>query len=656
MGKTKGQLYGWTGRILRIDLESRKTWVQDSRPLTEAYLGGRGFGVRIAWDELIAGTGAFDPANLFMAINGPLCGTSAPCSGRTTIMGVSPQAHPTEWFSRSNMGGHFGPTLKYAGYDGLVVTGQSETPCYLWVNDDRVEIRDASDLWGLGTYETQERLLERHGRNARVITTGQAGERLSRIAIVNSETESAAGGGGFGAVMGAKKLKAVVVAGSGGVRIANPRLFMERSMAIAGVAHSPLGWPRPIPLDPERAKKYGERFNACTQQCPARCTESRFYENVPGTVYPERTYRGQMHCAAALFQGFETTFYDWNLGWEAGFEISHLVNDYGLNNWDILFAIVPWLRDCHREGLLPDLDGMPVDFDDPRVWAELLRKIAYREGIGDALAEGGRRAPEILGFGKELADPYYTAWGFGCHWDGHGNRVNKIYFPFWLVPALQWMVDTRDPMGDGHDYCAHPMRWNKDFAGDAGLEWDVFMDIAEKLYGSRKALDPRSGYEDKAFPAFWHGQRSIIKDSMPLDDALFPMIYSMHTEDHLARVAGMEGPSFEYHLFTAATGSQMSEAEFETAAERVFNLERALQVRNDGRSRLVDETIIPYFEEIEWWANPVTGVKQGLDAEKFRALATEYYLLRGWDPETGWPAREKLVELGLGDVAGELYG
>jgi len=647
-------VFGWMGKILRIDLSQRRIESQDSAPLIPHYLGGRGFGARIAWDELAPGIGAFDPRNPLMALTGPLCGTSAPCSGRTQIMGVSPQAYPIEWFTRSNMGGHFGPALKYAGYDGVVVTGHAEKPCYVWINDDKVEIRDGAELWGLGTYATQTRLQELHGKDARILTIGPAGENLSRIAIVNSETESAAGAGGFGAVMGSKNLKAIVVRGSGGVRIAHPKLLLERSLAIAGVAHHPLGWPEPLSLDPEKVRAYGERFHACTQQCPSRCTESRFYENVPGTVFKDRTYRGQLHCAAALFQGFKTTFYDWGLGWEAGFEISNLVNDYGLNNWEILFAIVPWLRDCHRAGLLPDLDGMPVDFDDPHLWAELLRKIAYREGIGAALAEGGRRAPDILGFGKELADPYYTAWGFACHWDGHGNRVNQIYYPYWLVTALQWMVDTRDPMADGHDYCEHLMRWNKDFAPHAGLEWEDFMNVAETLYGSANAVDPRSDYEDKAYPAVWHGHRSIIKDSMPVDDALFPMIYSMDTPDHRARAGGMEGTSFEYYLFTAATGVDMTEDEFNLSAERVFNLERALQIRNYGRDRRMDETVIPYFSTIEWWENPVTHERRALDPTRFRALMDEYYRLRGWDERSGRPTTAQLLRLGLPDVASAL--
>jgi aldehyde:ferredoxin oxidoreductase len=645
---------GWTGNILRVDLTSGEIWTQPSTEYHLRYIGGRGIGARLAWEEIPPGVGAFDPRNPLMIFAGPLTGTSAPFSGRTIIMGVSPQSYPVEWFSRSNVGGHFGPELKWAGYDGIVITGQAERPCYLLIENARVELRDAGELWGLDTYEAQRRLMTAHGKGIRILTIGPAGERLSRIAIINTETESAAGQGGFGAVMGHKRLKAIVVRGTGKVHIAQPELFRRRCQAIAEEAHAPLGWPGPARLDPEKVVKYGERFHACTQGCTVRCSECRWYDRVPGVVRKGRLYSGQFHCASALFPGVPGTFYDWKLGFEAGFELSTICNEYGLNQWDILFGIVPWLRDCRRAGLLQDLDGIPIDPDDPHFWAELLRKIAHREGIGDALAEGGRRAPDILGFGREFADEYYAAWGYAGHWDGHGNRINEIFFPFWLVPALQWAMDTRDPLSSGHGYAQNIMTWSKHLSPQAGLDWDTIAEVAARVYGSRSAAHIRSGYEDKAFPAFWHGQRSVIKDSLLVDDQIFPRIYSEKTPDHFARALDMDGPSFEYHMFTAATGLDISEAEFERMAERVFNIERAVLVRNYGRDRAMDETVIPYFSKVEWWTNPELGERQALDVERFRRLMDEYYTLRGWDPRTGWPTRRRLEELDLRDIADEL--
>jgi len=219
---------------------------------------------------------------------------------------------------------------------------------------------------------------------------------------------------------------------------------------------------------------------------------------------------------------------------------------------------------------------------------------------------------------------------------------------------LQWAMDTRDPMSSGHGYAQNVMMYSLMRRPEDGLDWETLADIGAKVYGTRQAVHPLSGYEAKAYPAVWHGHRSVMKDSLTLDDQIYPLIYSTKTPDHFARAGDMDGPSVEYHMFRLATGMEISEGEFERMAERVFNLERALQVRNWHRSRCVDEEVVPYFEQIENWVNPFVAERKGLDRQEFAALLDEYYRLRGWDPETGRPTRAKLEELGLPDVAHEL--
>jgi aldehyde:ferredoxin oxidoreductase len=317
--------------------------------------------------------------------------------------------------------------------------------------------------------------------------------------------------------------------------------------------------------------------------------------------------------------------------------------------------MAPWLRKCHQEGLLPDLDGEPFNLDAPRWWDSLFRKIVFREGIGDALAEGSVRAAEILNMGRELIEEFFTAWGFAGHWDGRGDKANLIVFPYWLVTALQWATSTRDPMASGHGYAQNIMNWSPLVAGQDGLDWETLADVGAKVYGTPAAVHPCSGYDAKALPAIWHGHRSILKDCLTVDDQSYPRIYSTKTPDHFARAAdGTPGPSFEYHMFRYATGMDLGEADFDGLAERVLNLERAVQVRNWERSRTVDETVIPYFSQIENWVNPFVGVGLGLDRVKFAALLDEFYALRGWDPQSGRPTSEKLAALGLDDVAAEL--
>ena len=653
---TNRKVGGWAGKILRVDLGTGKSWTQPSIEYGQKYIGGRGIAARIAWDEIPPGIGPFDPENRLIFSVGPLTGTSAPSSGRTTVCSLSPQAYPYEWFSYSSVGGYWGPTLKYAGYDAIVVQGSSDRPVYLWIDDDRVELRDAAELWGKGIFDTQRQLIKEHGPDVRTLAIGQAGENRCRIAIIATGTGSAAGQGGFGAVMGAKQLKAIAVRGRQGVPIADPEAFSDCTLSIAKELHAPCGHPKRIELDPNLVSTFGERFVACTQQCPMPiCVITRLYSKVPGVVYPEKEYTGFTACVSAIFGGAPGTFYDWKIGFQAGFELAQISQDFGLNHWELGIGMVPWLRKCHQEGLLKHLDGESFDLDSPQCWDTLFRKIAYREGIGEALAEGGVRAARILGMGEDLIPEFYTAWGFAGHWDGRGDKGNVIIFPYWLVTALQWALSTRDPMSSGHGYAQNIMMWSPMRSPEEGLDWETLADVGAKVYGTRQAVHPASGYEAKAQPAVWHGHRSVMKDSLTLDDQAYPRIYSNKTPDHFARTSdSLEGPSFEYQMFRLATGMEISEDEFEQMAERTLNLERALQVRNWDRSRDVDEQVIPYFEQVENWVNPFVGEGTGLDRDKFTELLDEYYTLRGWDPETGRPTRAKLEELGLRDVADEV--
>ena len=646
---------GWTGRLLRVDLSTGKLWTESSLEHLEQYVGGRGLGARIAWEEIPPGIGPFDPANLLVFAPGPLTGTSAPNSGRTAISTLSPQAYPYEWWTYSSVGGFWGPQLKYAGYDAVIVRGESPEPVYLWIDDERVELRDAGDLWGQGILGTQRSLMAAHGKDVRVLAIGQAGENCCRIAIIATDTGSAAGQGGFGAVMGAKRLKAIAVRGTKGVPIAHPQEFSDATLQIAKSIEGSAGVQQEQWLDPDRVREYGQRFGACSQQCSVKhCYDCRFYTNIPGVVYPERRYSGALVCESGMFPGTPGSFYDWDIGFQAGFEVAQISQDYGLNHWELGIGMVPWLRRCHQEGLLPSVDGLAFDLNSAHFWDALFRKIAYREGLGDALAEGTVRAAKLLGMGEKFLPEFFTAWGFAGHWDGRGDHGNMIVFPFWLVTALQWAVASRDPLSSGHGYAENVMKRSALFCAEDCLDWETLADVGARVYGTRDAVHPTSGYRAKAFPAVWEGRRSVMKDSLTLDDKVFPRIYSKNAPDHFARAGDMDGPSFEYHMFRLATGLDLSEGDFERLAERAFNLERALHVRNWNRSRQLDEQVIPCFERMENWVNPFVGTRQKLDRARFAALLDEYYQLRGWAVDTGRPMQAKLLELGLDDVAREL--
>ena len=222
------KLYGYVGTLLKVNLTDGTV----DRIPTDTYdlgkwIGGRGLGSIIQWTECAPEVGAFDPENIITFLTGPVTGTICD-GGRTIVQAVSPLGYPdTGTFCRSTFGGGFGAELKFAGYDGIIITGKSEKPVYLYINDDTVEIRDARDLWGLDNFATQNELWRRSDNKACVASIGPAGEHLCLMSTILCNESSVTGLGSFGAVMGSKNLKAISVQGTGGVEVADPQGLLD---------------------------------------------------------------------------------------------------------------------------------------------------------------------------------------------------------------------------------------------------------------------------------------------------------------------------------------------------------------------------------------------------------------------------------------------
>lgn len=670
-----GHMHGWANRILRVDLSNMRIGVQAVAPYVPDLIGARGIAARICWDEYPEPVGPLDPANPLMVFTGALTGSRSPYSGRTSLCAFSPQGAPCPWFTRSSIGGHFGGELKRAGYDGLVVTGASETPVCLQIRDDEVSLLPADELWGLDTMDTLEALGSAAGLGARSLVIGPAGERLSRIATIHTASSSACGQGGFGAVMGSKKLKAISVSGSGRVSLARPATITSIARTVARIyaedgRSGPLDFNGDIRALNEQLAADGDgraACFACTESCITPC--AAYFEEMPGSVC-DRTWSGSWVCVGTRFQGFDLAdpsplraIYDWQLARRPAFELNCLSNRYGLNQFDLLIGMVPWLIACQKAGLISQVNGRAIDWSSPAFWAGLLRDIAYRQGLGDVLAEGGWAAARNLGMGEDLARRRYPGWGYASHCDG--LEGGGVFFPFWLVSALQWLCDTRDPFNSGHGYL-----WAASAAERAaGLGsqaertavLEQLRDLGRRVYGSPDAVDPNSGYSGKAYPGYFQTVRAAIKDCVPVD-AHFPLIHREKAADgywHLPGIEGIgeiEGPAVEYHLFAAGTGVDWSEVEFMRAAERVCTLERALQVRHWGRERQMDEMVLPYFEQTELSQSPFLDRRHGLDRGRFGPVLDDFYALQGWDLERGWPTRERLRQLGLEDLYEPMVG
>lgn len=647
-------IYGWTGQILRIDLSSRETSIVDTRQYVPDFIGGIGIASRIAWEELSPGIDAFDPENLLFIMVGPLTGTLASGGGRVEVMGIAPQQKPPV-FSRSGMGGHWGAELKYAGYDGVIIQGKADEPVYLWINDGEVQICDASGLWGRGTYGTTVALRGVHGPKTRVISCGQAGERLSRIAVIQTETGNAAGQGGYGALMGSKNLKAIAVQGTQGVRIARPKEFLDLCLYSSHEGASPGSYglrrgdtpPKGIQTDGHGNRYRLRKCGFCASPCV-----HQIYENVQssdGSVVPTVAqqcwgYSGTSPTVDRVARG--------------------ITSDYGLNGWEISYGIIPWLQMCKQHGLIEQIDGMdipvpdkPVEYlrDTARYSSEfihmIVHKIAFREGtIGDALADGACYAAEKLfdGQGLPLLDRIYPRrCGQTEHWAGHWGPGGSVHYPWWLPPVLQWCIDTRDPASDStHQWTEHVQLYFPESGPRRGpFEMEKAKAVCAKVYGNADVCDPAFEYdppETKVKPAIWHSHRAMIVNSLILCDREHTRVFSMLSED------GAADTSLMSKLLSASTGVDMSEQELDLAGERIWNLLRAIDVRYFGRNRAIDESTLDGF----MYPGKDDGVD--LDLDKFSVLLDKYYELSGWDTTNGYPKRRRLAELGLNDVADAL--
>jgi len=657
--------YGWIGKILRIDLTNKDISVIDTMKYAPQFIGGRGISIKIAWDELKPGVGPYDPENIMIFMTGPLTGTLAPTSGRGMISSISPRVYPDPWFTRSNVGGYWAPELKYAGFDGLIIVGKAETPVYLWINDGDVEIKDAKELWGKGTLATQKILKDIHGEKVQSLCIGPAGENLVLFSTIQHNLSNASGQAGFGGVMGSKNLKAIAIRGTGGVEIADPSGFMEACKYVENLVKN--GPNFVYMLAPKVAPP--DRIN-CSAACPCNC-EPRAKRNVPAKI--SSGFLTMMeHCLDPMFSwGWERTEYNREdvpeiktkatPGFDGGIDVQCLNEDLGLSGWEYV-NFYPWFEVFVRNGV-KELKGLKLDIDSPKFWYDFIRMVANREGVGDIFADSVIRASERL---KDLRVPeelwdelkrvahfIQPAYGFPSH--RLGRAAESQPSPIWIFSMLHWAFDTRDPMSSHHqssfiEYIFPPHHGVPNPV--ANVPFKKIKTTYEKLFGNGDIIEP--GFEpmdEKVKCAIWHQHRSCIKDSLLLCDWVFPRTFaSFGSQEELDKATDLVGDiDAESKLFIPATGIEMSSKDLEKAGERIYNLERALHIRNYNRNRKVDETI-------EWVCElpeKTDGTK--LDKDIFNKLIDTYYKFRGWNKTNAWPTKDKLKELGLEDVARVIY-
>lgn len=632
-------MHGWMGKILHVDLSDSKIREIETQPYAEKYLGGRGLASRLYREKVTPEVKAFDPGNRLIFMTGPLLATGAQGASRMSVSGKSPMAYP-EGYCYGNMGGHLPAELKKAGWDGIVIDGRASKPVCLSINNDKVELLDASLLWGQGAYKVEEMLKQEHGDKIRFATTGIAGENLVRTAVIFG-SQLAAVTAGFGAVMASKNLKAIIVRGTGSPTVADPAKLKELNRYTLKIKNTVSLAVTPrigMTNHGHVLKEVGQRH---CYQCGLVCSKYIYrFGNDP-------ELEGLRGCQAMEY------YLPWMFGHEdepikTVFDSPTLANDYSIGTFE-LQSMVEWLYSCYNAGVLTEAEtGLPLSKIGTREFLEkLLHAIAHREGFGDILAEGMMRVRDKVS--KKARDLFINSVApIGQH-DGVPPRA-------FIAHALLYPFEPRMHPITVHEmaYVRMPWMMYQEDPKLSPISPEIFLKIARAFWGSEAAAD-QTTYEGKAMAARNIQNRTYLRDSLGLCDFVWPITYSLTTED------GVGDPDLEGRIFNAVTGIPASE--LSKYAERIFNMQRVIMV---GEGHKVPEDDCPpefnFTEPLVFGvhggkmimpgpgAKPVDMTGNVLDRDKFAGMLKEYYKLRGWDDKTGMPTKETLVSLGMEDV------
>ncbi|MCX5885742.1 MAG: hypothetical protein NT096_07525 [Proteobacteria bacterium] len=639
------KLYGWTGKILRIDLTSGEKQILPTHELVERFIGGRGFTAKIYWDEVSPSTDALSPENPLIIMTGPLAGTPAIAGSRWFISGKSPLLYPDQ-YGLGSVGGTLGAELKAAGYDGIIISGRASKPSYLSISDGRVEIKDAQGLWGLETYETLQRIRAAEGEKAQTACIGPAGENRVRVALAMSEN-GACGGSGFGAVMGSKNLKAITVKGTGKVETAHPEMLKQINQQIHSLIKGK------VLMDPSIEGIELIKRSPC-RGCPGGCPRG-LYKHSSGVEEVRKNCQ-----SSYVYYSLDRRYHEGE-GTEASFFATSLCNRYGLCTQE-MGNMLRWLDKCVQQGIFSDEGtGIPFSKMGSLEFIEtLIQKMVARQGFGDVLAEGTIRAARIAGKGSEkLLAGTINKTGF------NSNAYNPRYF---ISNAVFYATESTSTMNQLHEVCFPIMRWVMWYATDGAsspFSTEVMQNIARRFWKSEKAVD-FSTYEGKAKVACIIQDREYAKENLVACDFLYPLITADGAEDHVG------DPTLESRLLSAVTGMNINETEYYQTGERIFNLQRAIQGR-EGRAGRKDDTLDEFnFTQAIEVEEGFLGIfnpefmlpgpggelisRRGcvVERDKFEKMMDEYYALRGWDVKTGLQKKEKLEVLSLSEIIPEM--
>ena len=584
-GSEVAQPRGVWNRILRVDLGTGRTW--EERPgedFFRKHVGGRGIIAHYLLTEVPSGIDAFDPQNVLVFAAGPVTGVPVPGGGRHSVGAKSPQ---TGGFGEAESGGFWGAELKHAGWDAVVITGRAASPVYLLIQDDHVEVRGASHLWGSDTGAVEDLIRAELGdKLVRVAQCGIAGERLVRYACVINDLNEAAGRTGMGAVMGSKRLKAIAVRGHKQVPVANNKPLRDVARWVsstlednhrnfhlygtgAGVVSKSLEGHLPVRnfregvmptitnIDAKAIRELpGSSMDGC-YACSVRC-KKRVSMAVPYAVDPR--YGGPEYETLAANGS--------NVGVDdvaAVCKANELLNRFGLDSISC-GATIAWAIECYEQGLLTDAEtgGLKLEWGDGALVLRLIEQIAHREGFGDLLAEGSLRAARRIGRGAER----YAVQVKGLEIAMHDPR------------AMAGMLENYPVTPTGGDHMS--------------------------------ASKPRAS----------------------LRNTLGVCQFLAYSDERMEEIVN------------AVTGWEVTEADLQRVAARGLTMARLFNLR-EGLGRADDTLPARMFEPLR--QGPLSDKR--LDPAAVQDVVERYYTHQGWDPVTGIPEAATLESLGIADPA-----
>ena len=609
---------GWTGKLMRVDLTSGKCKAEDiPRQWLEDYIGGRGLADRYLYEELDPSVDPLAPENVLIFATGPLTGTPAPCGSRYTVV---TKGALTGAITTSNSGGHWGPELKFAGYDLLIVEGRAAKPSYLFIYDDRVEVRDALGYWGRGVGETEDGLREELGiPQLRVACIGPGGENLVRFACIMNDKHRAAGRSGVGTVMGSKNLKAIAVRGTGGVQIADPKAFMKSVWDMRATMEANPGYEAfgdqgtaatidltnsfgGLPTRNFEAGQFEEAENlngnaikdtrmvankacfACTIACGRVCRLGEHAEKFTVNMHP-RNWK-----VAGEGPEYEAA---WALGADTGvgdldavLKANWLCNDLGLDPISMGATLAAAMELYEKRVLTDDQVELPLKFGSGDALVRMVEATAYREGFGDELAEGSKVMGEKFGHPEVFM----------------GSKGQE--FPAYDPRGFQGMGVAYATCNRG---ACHLRAWTP------GVE--------------------TSGEMDPHTP---DGKSEWVVEEQNKSTA--------HDATGLCLFVGFAGGGLETFvpITAAATGVGYTVDSFVKIGERTWNLERLWNLK--AGLTAADDTLPKRLLKEAHKTGPSKGVTVNL-----KVMLPIYYNERGWSKD-GVPSEEKLMELGLASL------